>query len=241
MHDIGNFTLKDMAECSGALRRMGDGAASMEEAANRAVRYLYDTFLDGKTGQQAFVLARLFKTHPYDELDEELRAAARNMVGALSPPPAMKCLVLLATAGAKLEWNSRRNSQGHKVIPLPSEQFIARLPMVRQLVQELGLEIKTLLQPDPKVILDLARERYNVFYVADAIGHEYVPAQKEFVVPLGVHSVIGFGGILPSGDLHATILFSRARVPPETAEMFKTLALSIGIALLPFVGGKVFS
>jgi hypothetical protein len=29
-------------------------------------------------------------------------------------------------------------------------------------------------------------------------------------------------------------------VPPETAELFKTLALSIRIALLPFTGGNVF-
>ena len=240
MHDIGDFTLKDMAECSGALRTMGAGATSMEETANRMVRYLYDHFLDGRTGQKAFVLARLFKTHPYDELDEELRAAARSMIGMPSPPSSMKCLVLLATAGARPEWNSRRNSQGHKVIPLPSQQFVNRLPMVRQLVQQLGLEIQSLLQPDPKVIMDLAQKTYNVFYVPDAVGNEYVPAQEKFVMPFGVRSVIGFGGILPPADLYATILFSRAHVPPQTAEMFKTLALSIGIALLPFVGGNVF-
>ena len=240
MHDIGNFTLKDMAECSGALRRMGVGASSMEATAERIVRYLYDHFLDGKTGRQAFVLARLFKTHPYSELDEELAGHAGKMIGMPSPPASMKCLVLLATAGVKAEWNSRRKSEGHQAIPLPSEQFVNRLPMVRQLVQQLGLEIKTLLQPDPKVILDLAQGSYNVFYIADAVGNEYVPAQEEFVIPFGVRSVIGFGGVLPSGNLYATILFSRVRVSPETAEMFKTLALSAGIALLPFVGGRVF-
>lgn len=136
MHDIGNFTLKDMAECSGALRKMGDGAASMEETAKRVVRYFYDRFLDGKTGRPAFVLARLFKTHPYGDLGEELRAAALKMIDTPSPPAAMKCLVLLATARARPEWNSRMTSQGHRVIPLPSEQFVNRMPMVRQLVQE---------------------------------------------------------------------------------------------------------
>ena len=35
MGDIGNFALKDMAECSGALRTMGAGTTSMEETANR--------------------------------------------------------------------------------------------------------------------------------------------------------------------------------------------------------------
>lgn len=240
MHDIGNFTLKDMAECSGALRKMGDGAASMEETAKRVVRYFYDRFLDGKTGRPAFVLARLFKTHPYGDLGEELRAAALKMIDTPSPPAAMKCLVLLATARARPEWNSRMTSQGHRVIPLPSEQFVNRMPMVRQLVQELGLEIKMLLQPELKAIMDSAQNTYNVFYVADAVGNKCVPAQKEFVIPFGVRSVIGFGGMLPSGNLYATILFSRARVPPEIAEMFKTLALSIRLGLLPFVGGSVF-
>ena len=91
MHDIGNFALKDMAECSGALRKMGDGATSMEETARRVVRYFYDRFLDGKTGQQAFVLARLFKTHPYGELNKEFCALpALNMIGTLSPPASME-------------------------------------------------------------------------------------------------------------------------------------------------------
>ena len=136
--------------------------------------------------------------------------------------------------------NSPKSSQGHRVIPLPSEQFINCMPMVRQLVQQLGLEIKTLLQPESKVIMDFAQNTYNVFYVADAVGSEHVPAQKEFVIPFGVRSVIGVGGLLPPGNLYATMLFSKARIPPETAEMFKTLALSIRLGLLPFVGGNVF-
>ena len=242
MHDIGNFTLKDMAECSGALRTMGAGATSMEETANRMVRHLHDHLLDGKSGEQAFVLARLFKTHPYGDLDEELRAAARNMIGMPSPPPSMKCLVLLATAGARPEWNSRRNSAGHRAIPLPSEQFVNRVPMVRQLVQQLGLEVKTLLQPDPQVIVDLTQKMYNVFYVSGGRRQRLCPGAG------GIrHSVrravrARFWGHTSLGkSLHDDPLFRESDVPsPDTAEMFRTLALSIRLALLPFVGGKIF-
>ena len=53
-------------------------------------------------------------------------------------------------------------------------------------------------------------------------------------------SVLGFGGLLPDGNLFVVILFARAYIPHETAELFKTLALSAKLAVLPFVGGRVF-
>jgi hypothetical protein len=35
MYDLTSFSLKDMTACGETLRRMGDGAASMEEAAQK--------------------------------------------------------------------------------------------------------------------------------------------------------------------------------------------------------------
>jgi hypothetical protein len=151
----------------------------------------------------------------------------------------MKCLVLLASAGMNPKWNSRKDSGKHQAIPLPSEQFVEQFPMVRQLVQQLGLEVNSILQPDPAVLMDLAEKAYNVFYVPEAIGSQYVPVQEEFVIPFGIRSVLGFGGILPSGNLFAIIMFSRVRIEPDTAEMFKTLALSAKVAILPFVGKPI--
>ena len=87
--------------------------------------------------------------------------------------------------------------------------------------------------------MDLAEKAYNVFYVPEAIGSQYVPVQEEFVIPFGIRSVLGFGGILPSGNLFAIIMFSRVRIEPDTAEMFKTLALSAKVAILPFVGKPI--
>ena len=113
--------------------------------------------------------------------------------------------------------------------------------MVRQLVQQLGLEINTVLHPDPAVLVDLAQTTCNVFFIPQAVGSQYVPAQQEFVIPFGVQSVLGFGGVLPSGNMFAVIMFSRVRLLPETAELFRTLALSAKIAVLPFDGGAVFS
>jgi hypothetical protein len=241
MYDISNFTLKDMTECSSALRSIGTGVVTMEEVADKIVRYCYDNLFDKKTGEKACVLVRLFKTHSFEELDTELQWFARNILGAYPESPAMKCLVLLASAGIKPEWNSRKNSIGHKAIPLPSKIFIEAFPMIRQLIQQLGLEVNTVLNPDPDVIMDMVQRTYNVFNVPQAVGSNYIIAQEDFVIPFGVKSVIGFGGMLPSGNLFTVILFSKVPVSRETAEMFKTLALSVKVALLLFDDETVFT
>lgn len=241
MYDIRNFTLKDMMETSAALRKMGADAVSMEQVANQIVHYLYDQFADRETGEQSFILVRFFKTHPYEELDEELRIFARGMLGAPPESPAMKCLTLLASAGVLPEWNSRKFSTGHKAIPLPSDHFVEQFPMVRQLVQQLGLEVNTVLQPDPEVLVDLAQKSYNVFYISEAVGSQYVTAQQEFVIPYNVSTVLGCGGILPSGNLFAIIIFSKVHFPRETADLFKTVALSAKVAILPFDGKVIFA
>jgi hypothetical protein len=47
--------------------------------------------------------------------------------------------------------------------------------------------------------------------------------------------------MLSEGDLFAVILFSRVGVPATTADLFKSLALSAKLALLPFAPDKVFA
>jgi hypothetical protein len=73
------------------------------------------------------------------------------------------------------------------------------------------------------------------------LGSPYVPAQREFVIPYGVKSVVGFGGLLPTGDLFAVILFTRVDVPRESAELFKTLALSTKLAMVSVEQARVFA
>lgn len=240
MQDIGDFSLKDMVEFSAALRSAGSGAASMEEAADKVVHYLYDNLIDKMTGGKGCTLVRLFKTHPYGELDSGLQEFARTVLKGTPATPDMKCLVLLATAGTEPEWHLRKMSQGHKAIPLPSEHFIEAFPMVRQLIQQMGLTVNTVLRPDPAVVLDMVQTTYNVFCIPEAVGSGYVPVQKDFVIPYGVKSVIGFGGMLPSGNLFAIIIFTSVPVTRQTADLFRSLALSVKIAILPFDGRIIF-
>jgi hypothetical protein len=241
MYDLEHFTPSEMTRCGIGVRKFGTNAQSMEETANNIVRYLYEELGDQQTGERACALVRFYKTHPYGELPPTLRDFARGILGGDAPPPTTKCLTLLATAGERPEWNARQTSVGHQAIPLASPELVARLPMVSQLIKQFGLEVETLLAADPAMMVDLTQRTFNVFYVPDAIRNPSIPAQAEFVIPSGIRSVLGFGGVLPSSDLFAIILFSKVPISRQTAEMFKPLALNVKVAVLPFDGATIFA
>ncbi len=241
MYDLTKFTLRDMTECGIGLRQLSYDAKSMEEVANRIVRYLYEHLIDKQTGKNSCALVRFFKTHPYEKLTPELREFADGLLGNNSPSPTMKCLTLLATAGVRSEWNSRQTSVGHKAIPLVSAHLIEQSPMISQLIKQLGLEISNVLEPSPDILMTLEQRTFNVFHLSKAVGSPYIPAQEEFVIPFAIQSILGFGGMLPSGNLFAIIMFSKVQIPDNTAELFKSLALSVKMAVLPFELGRVFT
>ncbi len=236
MFDLTDFTLRDMTACGAALRRLGAGASNLEAVAEAVTRYLFENLTEGRDGAPACVLVRFFMTFPYAELRPEQQAFARRLLAAAEPSPRMKCLTLLASAGVEPHWNDPAASAGHRAIPLPSAELVGRMPMISQLLQQFGLEARALLQADPDLFVDQGQRADSVFHVPDALGSPYVPGQEEFVKPYGVRSVVGFGGLLPPGELFAVILFARVTVARETAELFKPLAPSTKLALLPFVG-----
>jgi hypothetical protein len=212
----------------------------MEEVADRIVRYLYDALIDGQTNLQACSLVRFFKTHGHEDLDDDLKNFAVKMLGDTPFSSGMKCLTLLGTVGENQEWNARKTSRGHQTIPLPSEKVVNQIPMMRYLVKQLGLSVSMIVKPDPALLLDMEQKTFNVFFVPEALGSPYIPAQKEFVVPYGIKSVTGFGGMLPSGEVFMVILFLKIPISRETADLFKNLALNIKLAILPFET-KVFA
>ena len=242
MYDLTAFGLRDMAACGSALRKCGSNARCMEEAAKEIVAYLYDNLGDATTGERSCVLVRFFKTHAYGDLAEDQRHSADALLGAQPRSPAMKCLTLVATAGSRAEWNDRRQSARHKAIPLPSATMVEQIPMISQLLNQLGLDVAAVVGSEgAPLMLDAEQRTYNVFHVPDALGSPYIPAQEDFVVPMSIRSVLGFGGILPLGDFFTVILFSRAEIPQATTALFKPLALCTKAAVLPFVDSTVFS
>lgn len=239
-YDLTKFDLGDMLKCSLRLREAAAGAPTLEVSAQRICRFLYDE-LHGPNTPHACALVRCYKTHPYGALDSDLQGFARDALGTVPPSPTMKCLTLMATVGETAAWNSRHLSRGHRAIPLPSPEIVEKAPMISQLIKELGLELSTLLQPSPEVVRELSGKRHGVFHVEDALGSPYIPAQEEFVARYGIRSVLGFGGMLFTGDLFAVILFSTVHVPQSAAERFKTLALDVKSAFSRFTEANVFN
>jgi signal transduction histidine kinase/DNA-binding response OmpR family regulator len=206
----------------------------MEETATRLVRYVYESFGDPETGTRACPLVRFFITRPYGTLDPELQSVARTLLGNVPESPAHKCLILLGTAGDDPEWNDRHRSQRHRVFPLPSEEIVTRLPMISQLITQMGIDVRCMLHPTPSTLLMAEQKTYNVFHIPVARNSPFIPAQETFVIPCDIQSVLGFGGLLPSGEFFTLILFSRTLISQETACLFKPCALAAKVALLPF-------
>ena len=241
MYTLAQMTEGKIAECGSRIESLGANRASMEDAAGEVVRYLYDDLAGEQEGERACALVRFYKTHAYADLDDGLRGFANEILAGAVAPPGMLCLTLLATIGENPAWNSRANSAGHKAIPLPSEDFVAKIPMISRLVSQLGMDVSAVLRPDPAIMVDLETREYNVFHVPEAIGSPYIPAQEDFVIPYGVRSVLGFGGILSSGELYVVILFAKVPVPRRTAERFRALAGSVKTTVEPYAGKAVFA
>jgi len=239
---LADFDLAAMLRSSHGLRTAAQGAASMEAAAGAICRFLYDGLVDGDGGR-ACVMVRFYKTHPFGALTPELQRFARRAFGAvaISPPePEMKCLTLLATVGDEPAWNDRRASEGHQAIPLPSPHVVERAPMIAQLIREFGMRLSDVVRPQGDVVRALGGKSYGVFHVEEAAGSPFIPAQEGFVDRYGIRSVIGFGGLLPTGDLFGVILFSRVHVSADAADRFRSLALDLKSCLIPY-GDTVFA
>jgi hypothetical protein len=246
--DLTNFGLDAMLRCGLGLRRSAKAAPSLEAAAGAIVRFLHDGCRDPVTGVRSCVLVRLYLTLPFARLEPALQAFARRalVLGeggqhrasiadaahlAQTPPdPGMRCLTLLASAGSRPEWGDRRRSRAHQAIPLPSPRVVERAPMVAQLIRQLGLDLADVVRPSSALLGDAAGRTHNVFHVEEALGSPYIPAQAEFVVPCGVRSVLGFGGLLHD-ELFAVVLFSRVPIPASSADRFRTIALDAKSAL----------
>ena len=234
IYDISNFTIRDMTECCKIVRTIGKDAKNMEEVANSIVNRLYVNLIDGQSGNKACSLVRFFKTHTFEKLDPEHQDFSKNMAGNSPVFPETKCLTLLATVGENPEWNSRKNSKGHRAIPLLSEEMVDQIPMIKNLITQMGLNTGIVIKPDPRFLLDKNTKMYSVFCVPEAPGSPCIPAQKEFVIPYGIKSVIGFGGLFPSGDVFAIIMFLKCATTNKVADLFKILAQNVKIAVLPF-------
>lgn len=219
-----------LLECRSQLKEVAVDATSMERAAQDIASYLYEGFRL-PNDDHSCALVRCYLTQPYAELPAELKTFA-DRASSQEVESNTRCLVLLGTVGLEPEWCDRRRSINHQAIPLLSTAAVGQLPMVAQLMAQLGLDVADILDPDPDVIVDMNKRSYNVFHVEEATGSPYIPAQ-EFVLRYGIRSVLGFGGVLARGDLFSIIMFSREHISEEVARVFRALSLSVELRLIP--------
>ena len=237
--DLTNFGLAEMLQCGRGMRTAAAGERTMQGVARAITTFLREQCIDPSTGAPACTLVRFYKTHPYASLPGEDCAFALRLLGGAKPKPGLKCLTLLATAGDEPAWNDRNHSRAHRAIPLVSVQMVENAPMIAALIRQFGLSIDAVLSP-PKMAQSLAGKSYNVFHVPDARGSSAIPAQEEFVIPYGVRSALGFGGVLRSGDLFAVIMFTKVPISDATAGRFRNLALEVKTLLFGCDPAAVF-
>jgi hypothetical protein len=235
---LAHFGLKEMLRCGLDLRRGAGEAATLEELAQEVVRYFYDNCRTEDGGREC-VLARFYKTHAYGELPVDLQAFARGALGGGAPTPELQCLTLLATAGDKKGWNARQASHGHQAIPLPSVQMVEQAPMIAELIRAMGMDVRAVVTPQPELVRGMEGKTFNVFFVPEAAGSPYIPAQ-DFVHDYGVRSVLGFGGVLVTGEFYSVILFTGVAIPPESADRFRNVALDLKLAISSTALGTTF-
>lgn len=229
--DVTDFTLGAMLRTGIALRRAVRDCQTLESAAGTIVRYFHQHCLDIGSGARTCALARFYSTLRYESLEPALQQHVADTLGQPSPPAAMRCLTLIGTAGDEPAWNSRHRSKAHRAIALPSADIVRSAPMIARLIEDLGMDVETVVSgPEPRTRPTEPRT-YDVFHVEQALGSPVIPAQDDFVVPYAIRSVVGFGGVLRSGELFAVVLFSRAPISAASANRFRSIALDIRSAL----------
>ena len=232
--DLRDFVLGDMVRLASSLRALAPTADNLEDYAGRLCTHLHESFVDDDHGRQA-LLVRLYLTQPLSALPDIERAFASPRPEEGDP----RCLTLLGSAGDVPEWNDRRRSRGHLAIPLHDTERVAALPMVAGLLKQMGIDVAALIRPDG-LVMNPNEHRYGVFHVAEAAGSPLIPGQ-DFVAAYGVRSVLGFGGVLPDGEMYAVVLFARVPVSREVAGLLETLSPSITLALVERLGLPVFA
>ncbi|MEA2337782.1 MAG: hypothetical protein QOE82_1789, partial [Thermoanaerobaculia bacterium] len=108
------------------------------------------------------------------------------------------------------------------------------------LFKQCGVAVSAVLRPNPSLLLDASDRAYSVFHVPTALGSPYIVAQKEFVERYSIASVLGFGGMLASGDLFAAIMFTKVPISPAVADQFKVIGLNLKLAMLPIARKPLF-
>lgn len=207
-------------------------ATSMEAMSDAIVNHIYRTLRDSDTGQHQCALVRLFRSCTVDQLP----AGSRQTL-PITTRGRDRALVLLASRGQNLLWNSRHTSQGHQAILLNKPNFDTETPMIASLIKLMGLDLLSLGNNDFQPA-NRPGGSLNLFYVEDALSSPLIPAKDDFVRPYDIKSVVGFGSLLDQTDLFTVVMFFNVRVTADMASEFNKMARAVCDLLKPFHDSK---
>jgi hypothetical protein len=187
----------------------------------------------------SIVLSRVFAVVPYKRLpvaDAECALRFAEQCGAAAIlVPTTPVLSLLGSTGAYPAWNDRRLSKGHLSIPLLSQELVEGIPMIAQLLADLGVDL---------AYLDGAREigsrrllgsTNQCFYVEkasesrDSRGRHIIPSQA-FVAEHHIQTVFGMAGSYVDGTMVASISFTAETVKKSTVDRFVSVIANFKMA-----------
>ena len=224
------FSVDDLVTLSRDLRSLGESAATMVEVGQHLVDKLFEV-LCTEAGQPALLSARLYKTHRFGDLPADLRSMAAE--GDEELEDRQPCLVLLAAADDPTIAAAAEADGDNRVQPL-TERGLAEQPLMRHLLEGLGVEVASVLDPDRAAESRLHTRDLDVFHIPDLASAEGVDDEaRERVRSLGLSSMAVTGGVLLSGELFMVTLFARVEISEYVAQLMRSLGLAIKAALVP--------
>jgi hypothetical protein len=208
------------------------GEPTLCSAAQKFVRSLVASF-------PSIALSRMFAVLPFRRLPEVDAAAAVRFAEQVDAAslllPTTPVLSLLGSCGVNPQWNDRLLSTGHLAIPLLSRALVEGIPMIAQLLSDIGADLSWL---DDAREIDSRRmlgSRNQCFYVAkasasrDSRGRLIIPSQT-FVAEFGIETVFGMAGSYVDGTMLAAISFSTEAVAKSSIDRFPSLIANFKMA-----------
>lgn len=222
-----------------AIQDMGRDSDSTETLATKIVDYLYEQCKSDDDSQHC-LLIRFFRTVSYRLLPQKLKKelGLSETIGGVVPRANSSYLTLLATRGKNQQWNNPAQSKDHRCISLVSENVVLQTPMIAQLIKQLGIKVSSVVDPVPVDFVKPSDKTYHALYIEDAHDNPNIPSQDDFVKKFGVRSVVGFGSLLPTGDMFSVVMFLDVAVNAQVAANIAKLAGAVEVAINEMRSGK---
>jgi hypothetical protein len=197
---------------------------------------------------ESVVLCRVFCVLPLAELPEaEQKAAEASAAGRAVLGPGTRVLSLMATRGREPSWNERRQSRGHRAIPLIDSTFVQGAPMIAKLLADLKVDLANLDTGSAIATRQMLGGMNMTFYVPDAAEardalDRRIIGDADFVQRYGVKTVFGMGGAYATGQVVVAIAFSTEKLGRITVDRFPNLIGTFKIKTAALVqAGKIFA